>query len=143
MLKNIPTILSPELFKVMMEMGHGDELILGDSNFPAVSNNANVIRCDGHCIPDLLDAILQFFPLDTFVEKPVSIMKVVHGDSIIPTIWEQYSRIVKKHHDIFTDFEYIERFDFYKRTSKAFAVAATGETARYGNIILKKGVVEV
>lgn len=141
MLKNVPSVLSPELFKVMMEMGHGDEIVLGDSNFPATSTNTNVIRCDGHSIPDLLDAILKFFPLDTFVDKPVSLMEVVPGDNVKPVIWNEYLKIINKHHNNFSDFEFIERFNFYNRTSDAFAVVATGEAALYGNIILKKGIV--
>lgn len=141
MLKNIPAILSPELFKILMEMGHGDEIVLGDSNFPAVSTNSKVIRCDGHSIPVLLDAILRFFPLDTFVKQPVSLMEVVPGDSVKPVIWNDYLKIIKKYDNNFLGFEFIERYSFYERTSDAFAAVATGETALYGNIILKKGIV--
>lgn len=141
MLKNIPAVLSPELFKVMMEMGHGDEIVLGDSNFPAGSSNTNVIRCDGHSIPDLLDAILKFFPLDTFVDNPVSLMEVVPGDDVKPVIWNKYLEIIKRYQNNFSEFKFIERYNFYKRSSEAFAVVATGEMALYGNIILKKGLV--
>lgn len=141
MLKNIPAVLSPELFKVMMEMGHGDEIVLGDSNFPSTSTNNKVIRCDGHSIPDLLDSMLKFFPLDTFIDNPVSLMEVVQGDNVKPVIWNQYLEIIKRYQDNFSGFEFMERYNFYKRTSEAFAVVATGEKALYGNIILKKGLV--
>jgi len=108
-LKNIPAVLSPELFKGMMEMGHGDEIVLGDSNFPAGSSNTNVIRCDGHSIPDLLDAILKFFPLDSFVDNPVLLMEVVPGDDVKPVIWNEYLEIIKRYQNNFSDFEFIER----------------------------------
>lgn len=141
MLKGIPKILSPELLKILMEMGHGDELIIADGNFPAASNTQRLIRSDGHGVSELLDAVLRFLPLDTFVERPVALMAVVPGDQYQPTIWEEYRSVIKKYHR-FTDFEYIERFAFYERTKKAYAVVASGEMARYANIILKKGIVE-
>jgi L-fucose mutarotase len=141
MLKGIPSILSPELLKILMEMGHGDEIILGDGNFPAASFAQRLVRCDGHGVPELLDAVMKFFPLDTFVEKAVSLMAVVPGDKIKPTIWEEYSKIIKIHDKSFTDFEFVERYEFYERTKKAYAVVATGEAARYANIILKKGII--
>jgi len=141
MLKGIPSILSPELLKILMEMGHGDEIILADGNFPAASCAQRLVRCDGHGVPGLLDAILKFFPLDTFVDKPVSLMAVVPGDPTKPVIWEEYRDIVKKYDERAGDFEFVERFEFYERTKKAYAVVATGESALYANIILKKGVV--
>jgi L-fucose mutarotase len=140
MLKGIPRIISPELLKVLMEMGHGDDIVIGDGNFPAASVARRLIRCDGHNVPDLLDAVLQLFPLDTFVERPVALMAVVPGDNYQPVIWETYRAIIQKH-EKFSDFEYIERFAFYERTRAAYAVVATGEMARYANIILKKGLV--
>jgi L-fucose mutarotase len=141
MLKGIPNILSPELLKILMEMGHGDEIVLADGNFPAASNAERIIRCDGHNVPDLLAAILKLFPLDTFVKQPVSLMDVVPGDNYKPEIWNIYRQIVKKYDDHFTDFEMVERFEFYTRARKAYAIVATGEMARYANIILKKGII--
>ena len=99
MLKGIPAILPPELLKVLCEMGHGDRIVLSDGNFPAESmgKDAVVIRCDGHGVPELLDAILQLFPLDTYVEKPVSLMEVVPGDPVETPIWDVYKDIIQKH----------------------------------------------
>ena len=141
MLKGIPKIISPDLMKILMEMGHTDEIVIADGNFPAATCAKRLIRCDGHDVPDLLDAILKFFPLDTYVEYPVSLMAVVPGDPYKPTIWEKYREIIKKNDSNFKDFEMIEKFEFYERTKKAFAVVATSEAALYANIILKKGVI--
>ena len=141
MLKNIPSILSPELLKVLMEMGHGDELVIADGNFPAASIAQRLVRLDGHSIPEILVAVLKLFPLDTYVEKPVSLMAVTPGDKIQPVIWEEYRRIIQEGKEPFKEFEYVERFTFYERAGKAYAVIATGESALYANIILKKGVV--
>lgn len=138
MLKGIPSILPPELLKILMEMGHGDELVLGDGNFPAASNAQRLIRCDGHGVPALLDAILQLMPLDTYVAAPVALMETTQGDPR-PVIWEEYQRILAKHQAVKT--ETVERFAFYDRAKEAYAIVATGETALYANIILKKGVV--
>ena len=88
MLKNIPAVLSPELLKILMEMGHGDELVIGDGNFPAASNARRLVRLDGHGVPEILDAILTLFPLDTYVEAPVALMAVTPGDPTVPAIWE-------------------------------------------------------
>jgi L-fucose mutarotase len=141
MLKGIPSILSPELLKVLMEMGHGDELVLGDGNFPAASMSRRLVRCDGHGVPELLDAILTFFPLDTFVEKPVALMQVVDKSAEEPSIWQEYRDIVARHAPQASGVEYVERFAFYDRAREGYAIVATGETALYANIILKKGVV--
>ncbi len=141
MLKGIPPIISPDLMRVLMEMGHGDELVLGDGNFPAAACGKRLARCDGHAVPELLDAILQLCPLDTFVERPVALMEVVPGDSTVPAIWEEYRAIIRKHEDHFSDFEFEARFAFYERAKQAYAVVATSEPALYANIILKKGVV--
>lgn len=141
MLKGIPAIISPELLKVLMEMGHGDEIVLADANFPAVSNAQRLIRADGHSIPALLQAILQLFPLDTYVQSAVAVMEVVSGDTYKPVIWEDYRQILQLSGEKFRDFECVERFAFYERSRKAYAIVATGETALYGNILLKKGVI--
>ena len=141
MLKGIPKIISPELIKVLMEMGHGDEIIISDGNFPAAALAKRLVRADGHNVTELLDAILQFFPLDPYVENPVSLMQVVPGDTVQTPIWEEYRSIVKSHDENFKDFESVERFAFYERAKNAFAVVSSGESALYANIILRKGVV--
>lgn len=144
MLKNIPPILSPELLKVLCEMGHSDRIVIADGNFPAESmgKNAIVIRADGHGVPELLDAILQLFPLDTYVEKPVSLMQVMKGDNAETPIWDTYKEIVAKYDDRGNDaIGEIERFAFYEQAKTAYAIIATGETAIYANIMLQKGVV--
>ena len=141
MLKGIPSILSPELLKILMEMGHGDEIVLADGNFPAASIAHRLVRLDGHDIPRILEAVLKLFPLDTYVEKPVALMAVTTGDKIQPVIWEKYKKIILESKEPFANFEFVERFAFYERARKAFAVIATGESELYANVILKKGVV--
>ncbi len=138
MLKGIPKIISPELLKILMEMGHGDEIVIGDGNFPGVSTNPRCVRCDGHNVPELLEAILKLFPLDTY-QKPVYLMGKVPGDTVETPIWDTYAEIIKPYTD--EKMEEIERFAFYERAAKAYAVVMTGESALYANIILKKGVV--
>lgn len=140
MLKGIPSILSPELLKILMEMGHGDEIVIADGNFPAASCAKRLVRCDGHGVPELLDAILKFFPLDSVVNNPVSLMSVSKGDTYIPQIWDTYEMIINRHEkNIKAD--QVERFQFYERAKAAYAIISTGERALYANIILKKGVV--
>ncbi len=134
--------MSPELLKILMEMGHGDELVIADGNFPAASIARTFVRLDGHGVPEVLGAILKFFPLDTYVDFPVALMAAVeHGERITPPIWEVYRKTIKESKERFTEFEFVERFAFYERAKKAFAVVATSESALYANIILKKGVV--
>ncbi|GAA4877649.1 RbsD/FucU family protein [Paenibacillus vulneris] len=141
MLKGIPSILSPDLLKVLMEMGHGDEIVLADGNFPAASHAQRLIRCDGHAIPELLDAILTFFPLDTYADHAVALMEVVPGDPVVPVIWDEYRALIAKHDPQAGELKQVERFAFYERAKQAYAVIATGERALYANLILKKGVV--
>ncbi len=141
MLKNISSVLSPDLLKILMEMGHGDEIVVADGNFPAASIAQRLVRLDGHSIPTILEAVLKLFPLDTYVERPVSLMAVTAGDKNQPVIWEEYGKIIQESKEPFKEFEYVERFAFYERARKAYAVVATGESALYANIILKKGVV--
>ena len=139
MLKNISPILSPELLKILMEMGHGDEIVIGDGNFPAASIAQRLVRLDGHGVPEILDAILRLMPLDTYVDAPVALMD--NGDAANrPAIWAQYEDVVRANEGD-KQFELFERFAFYDRAKKAYAVIATGETAIYANVILKKGVV--
>ena len=144
MLKNIPPILSPELLKVLCEMGHGDEIILADGNFPAesIGKDAIVIRADGHGTLELLEAILQFLPLDQYVENPVALMKVVDGDPCKPTIWDSYKQKLNESGNDPAKIEMVERFAFYERAHHAYAIIATGESAIYANVLLKKGVVQ-
>lgn len=139
MLKGIPSIISPELLKILMEMGHSDEIVIGDGNFPAAGIAKRLVRCDGHSVPAILDAILKLMPLDTYVDAPVALMEVVPGDPVVPVIWDEYREIIKKYQDV--KIEYVERFAFYDRAKEAYAVVTTGETALYANVILKKGVV--
>lgn len=141
MLKGIPSILSPELLKILMEMGHGDEIVLADGNFPSASIAQRLVRADGHGVPELLEAILSLFPLDPYSEKPVALMQVVPGDTVETPIWDTYRAIVNAHESKANGIENVERFAFYERAKKAYAVVATGEGALYANIILKKGVV--
>ena len=139
MLKNISPIISPELLKILMEMGHGDEIVIGDGNFPAASMAQRLVRLDGHGVPEILDAVLKLMPLDTYVECPVALMdNGADGDE--PPIWNEYKKIVTENEGE-KKFQLEERFAFYERAKKAYAVVATGETAIYANIILKKGVV--
>ncbi len=139
MLKGIPALVSPELLKILCEMGHGDEIVIGDGNFPAASCAQRLIRCDGLGVPEILDAVLQLFPLDTYVDSPVSLMATTKGDPT-PEIWATYEELVNKHNGE-TNISQVERFEFYERTKKAYAVIATSEKALYANIILKKGVI--
>jgi len=145
MLKGIPSILSPELLKVLCEMGHSDTIVIADGNFPSetIGKDAIVIRADGHGVPELLEAILKVFPLDTYVEEPVSLMQVMPGDNAETPIWDIYKKIVSdvdsRGDSVFAE---VERFEFYERAKKAYAVIATGETAIYANIMLQKGVVK-
>ena len=145
MLKNIPKILSPELLKVLCEMGHSDRLVIADGNFPAesVGKNAIVIRMDGHGVPEILDGILQVFPLDTYVKKPVKLMELMEQDrgKVNTPIWDTYKGIITKY-DIRGGEAVgnIERFAFYEEAKKAYCIIATGESALYANIMLQKGV---
>ena len=147
MLKGIPAILSPELLKVLCEMGHSDRIVISDGNFPAetMGKDAIVVRMDGHGVPEILDAILQVFPLDTYVEKPVNLMELMDCDKgVIETpIWDEYKAIVAKHDERGADaVGNIERFKFYDEAKTCYAIIATGESAVYANVMLQKGVVK-
>ena len=141
MLKGISPIITPELLKTLAEMGHGDELVIGDRNFPAQSMGKRCLRMDGHSGTEVLDAILALFPLDAFVEAPVSLMEPTPGTfDGEPPIWKEFKAVVAKH-DPETKCGYVERFAFYDRAKEAYAIIATSEMALYANVILKKGVV--
>lgn len=138
MLKGIPKILSPELLKILSEMGHGDEIVLADGNFPAESLNPRTVRADGHGAVELLKAILGLIPLDGYAECNFVLMQTTKGDPQ-PAIWAEYEQIASEDENFKLGFE--ERFAFYERAKRAYAVIATGESALYANIILKKGVI--
>lgn len=146
MLRGISPIIPPELLKILDEMGHGDTLVIGDVNFPAVSiaeakGKARNIRCDGHRATDILDAILQLFPLDTFVEKPVTIMDKPSEDRDLPTpVWDDFKKIVAKYDPRGEEaVGFTDRFSFYEKAKDAFAVVSTTENALYACIIIQKG----
>jgi L-fucose mutarotase len=137
-LKNIPACISPDLMHSLMSMGHGDEIVFADADFPGVSNSKILLRSDGVDVKILLNAVLPFFPLDTFVERPVITMDCSEwGDE--PESYTEFRKIIKRYHPQFIDFEFEKRFDFYRRASKAFAVVITSESD--GNAIIKKGPV--
>lgn len=144
MLKGIPKILSPELLKVLCEMGHSDRVVIADGNFPveSIGKNAKVVRMDGHGTCEILEAVLQLFPLDTYVEHPVNLMQVMPGDDVETPIWHSYYDIVKNADERGESaVGEIERFEFYEQARSAYAIIATGEGALYANIMLQKGVV--
>lgn len=143
MLKGISPLLSPELLATLHRMGHGDEIVLADAHFPGNSFNENVIRADGLRIPDLLEAILPLFELDAYVDTPLFMMAAVEGDTLDPTVETTYRSSIESVVPDAPATDRIERFAFYEQAKSAFAVVMTGETAKYGNIILKKGVTPV
>lgn len=141
MLKNIPVVITPDLMKILMEMGHGDEIVISDGNFPAASCAQKLVRCDGHGIPVILDAVLKLLPLDYAVDSPVILMALPAGNTNKPEIWKQYFSIISKYEKEVKEFGHMDRFAFYERAKKAYAIIATGEKARFSNIILKKGII--
>jgi len=140
MLKGISPLISPDLLATLARMGHGDEIVLADAHFPGESFNRSVLRADGLRIPDLLAAILPLFELDSYVPNPLVMMSAIEGDTLDPSVEESYLKAIQKSNHNVAAIERIDRFAFYQRTQSAFAVVMTGETAKYGNIILKKGV---
>jgi L-fucose mutarotase len=140
MLIGLSPLLSPELLATLYRMGHGDEIVLADAHFPGESCNRNVLRADGLRIPPLLGAILPLFALDAYVESPVMMMAPVPGDRLDPKVERAYRAAIDRHWPKTPPILRVERFAFYERARQAFAVLMTGETAKYGNIILKKGV---
>jgi len=140
MLKGISPIISPDLLSIIARMGHGDEIILADAHFPGETFNKNVLRADGIKIPELLAAVLPLFELDSYVDSPLIMMAAVEGDTLDPMVEESYLKSIHKSNPNVADIQRINRFAFYERAKNAFAVLMTGETAKYGNILLKKGV---
>jgi L-fucose mutarotase len=143
MLIGISPLISPDLLAVLHRMGHGDEIVLADAHFPGDTYGQRVLRADGLKIPDLLDAILSLFVLDTYVESPIIMMGAVSGDQLDPAVEISYRQSIDKHWPNTPPIQRIDRFDFYARSKQAFAVVMTGETVKYGNIILKKGVTPI
>ena len=142
MLKGISPIISPELLYTLFVMGHGDEIVLADAHFPADSLNDNTIRADGHHIKDLLTGILPLFEIDNYEDNPIIMMDAVSGDTLDPALEESYLIPIKKYAPKAPAIQRIDRFDFYERAKKAFAIVITGELEKYGNIIFKKGVIQ-
>ena len=139
MLKGISSILSPDLLKVLSEMGHGDEIILADAHFPGHTFCKKVLRADGIRIPALLEGIIPLFELDSY-SQPLIMMAAVEGDKLDPEVEKNYKDAIRKKLKKVPAITRIGRFDFYQRAEEAYAVVMTGELAKYGNIILKKGV---
>lgn len=138
MLKNIPSILSPELLKILMEMGHGDQLVIADGNFPSAALARNIVRADGHGSEVILKSILELMPIDTYSKESVLLMQ--HGEEVDkPTIWEKYEAILRNSKEPYT-IGYLSRFDFYEQAKKGYAIVTTSEEKLYANIILTKGV---
>ncbi len=142
MLKGIPPIMSPELMKILLEMGHGDELLICDGNYPKFGCPERCVRMDGHNIPEILDAVLRFMPLDAYVEHPVTFMAVLPGDPYKPEIWPVYREIGTRYEKDGLREQTINKYDFYEQGKRCYACIGTGEAALYANVILKKGVVK-
>lgn len=140
MLKGISPLLSPELLAVLATMGHGEEIVFADAHFPASRFGRRVIRADGLEIAPLLEAVLPLFELDAYVEAPVLMMAPVAGDALDPSVETSYRAVIDRHQPATPPIRHLERFAFYERTREAFAVVATGDTAKYANVILTKGV---
>jgi len=140
MLIGIKPVISPQLLDVLYRMGHGDEIVLADAFFPGDSVNSRVIRADGIKIPELLDGILALINLDSYVPHPVVMMAPVPGDALDEKVEQSYRAVIDRRWPGTPVVEHIERFAFYERAKQAFAVVMTGETVKYGNILLKKGV---
>lgn len=142
MLKGIPSILPPELLKILAEMGHGDQILLCDANYPKFGCPERCVRMDGHGITEIMDAILTLMPLDAMVEHPTIFMAVNPGDPYVPVVWDEYKAIGNRHEELGLRQKEIRNFDFYVEGPKCYACVATGERALYGNVILRKGVIK-
>lgn len=144
MLRNIPRLILPDLMKILMEMGHGDEIVFGDANFPAQSVDKRVIHMENSKITEILEAVMLFFALDNFVEENAILMSVVDGKGEAPSVWEAYETVLKRYdaEKAFGGFSFLSREAFYERARIAYAVVATGEREKYANLIIKLGVVE-
>jgi len=143
MLIGISPLISPDLLAALHRMGHGDEIVLADAHFPGETYGKRVFRADGLRIHDLLEAILPLFILDSYVESPLIMMSAVSGDQLDPVVETSYRQAIDKHWPNTPPIQRIDRFDFYDRAKQAYAILMTGETVKYGNIILKKGVTPI
>jgi len=143
MLIGISPLVGPDLLATLWRMGHGDELVLVDAHFPAETMGRRVVRADGLRVAELLDGILPLFAIDSYVADPIVMMAPVEGDQLDPAVHARFRAAIDRHHPKAQATVFISRFDFYDRTRQAFAVVTTGETAKYANIILKKGVTPV
>ena len=143
MLIGISPLISPDLLAVLHRMGHGDEIVFADAHFPGETYGKRVLRADGLKIADLLDAILPLFALDTYVESPVIMMAPVSGDQLDPAVEMSYRQAIDNHWPATPPIQRIDRFEFYERAKQAFAIVMTGETAKYGNLLLKRGVTPI
>ncbi|MFO8002181.1 MAG: L-fucose mutarotase [Marinilabilia sp.] len=141
MLKGISPLISPALLETLARMGHGDTIVFADAHFPGESHNNRVVRADGLGIPALLDAILPLFEIDTYVNDPLIMMAAVEGDKPDPRVEQKYLECFHRHFPNVPSIKRLPRYDFYEHAKKAFALVMTGETAKYGNIILTKGVI--
>lgn len=143
MLRKIPRMMLPEFMKTLLEMGHGDEIVFGDANFPAAAMGQRIIHMEDSKITDILEALMPLFPLDNYVDENVILMSVVPGQGHEPEVWDKYKAAIEKYDEekSFKEFSFLTREEFYERSKKAFAVVATGEKEKYANIILKLGVV--
>jgi L-fucose mutarotase len=142
MLKGISKYLSPELISALCRMGHGDEIVLADAHFPGHSMGPQVIRADGITVTQLLEGIMPLFELDTYAH-PLIMMEYVPGDEPDPSVEQDYLQVVRRHTPAAPSPLRIERHAFYERAHRAFAIVMTGELRKYGNLILKKGVIPV
>jgi L-fucose mutarotase len=143
LLKTINPLISPELMKILMEMGHGDEIVFADRNFPAVSKAQRLIPYPGVAIEPLLHAVLRYFPLDYVVESPACMVRIPSDSDYKGDILSKYQEIVDTYNGKPVKITMIDRLDFYDRAAKAFAIVATSDAARFANIILRKGIVRV
>jgi L-fucose mutarotase len=139
MLKGIHRCISPELLKVMAEMGHGDEIILADAHFPAHSVNPRVLRANGLDVTTMLEGMLPLLETDSY-DAPFVMMAAVEGDQLDPAVEEQYMAVIRRHVPSAQAPQRIDRFAFYERARSAYAVVVTGELRKYGNLLVKKGV---
>lgn len=144
MLRKIPRILNPDFMKILLEMGHGDEIVFGDANFPADSMGQRVVHLEGNRVTEILEALMPFFPLDNYAGENAILMSVVPGHGQEPEVWNRYRETIHKYDEeaYFQEFSFLTREEFYERSKTAYAVVATGEREKYANLILKLGVVE-
>jgi L-fucose mutarotase len=141
MLKGVPPVISPDLMHLLMKMGHGDEIVIADGNFPGDSKAQQIVRADGLGVVEILEAVLKFLPIDKFVDDPVAVMKPVNAKDPEPPIWKDFRRLLEMSEGRRIELTLTERFEFYEKAEAAYCVVATSDSALYANIILKKGVV--